>query len=116
VVAAGLAHEPLVAGGQGGVGLAGVVGGQEQRLAQAGVAVFGRAASGVGEPGAVLVRDEPRERPGRGQASEPAWVSESAANLGGEDLPDTGDRQQDVVGVGVAVAVEDPRIEASDLA
>ena len=49
VVAAGLAHEPLVAGGQGGVGLAGVVGGQEQRLTEAGVAVFGRAAGGVGE-------------------------------------------------------------------
>jgi hypothetical protein len=50
VVAAGLAHQPLVAGGKGGVGLAGVIGGQEQRLAQAGVAVFGRAAGGVGEP------------------------------------------------------------------
>jgi hypothetical protein len=115
-VAAGLAHEPLVAGGQDGVGLAGVVGGQEQRLAQAGVTVFGRAASGVGEPRGVLVRDQPRERPGRGQASEPAGVPESAADLGGEDLADTGDRQQDVVGVGVAVEVEDPLIEASDLA
>lgn len=33
VVAAGLAHEPLVAGGQGGVDLAGVIGGEKQRLA-----------------------------------------------------------------------------------
>jgi len=48
-VAAGVAHEPLVAGGKGGVGLAGVVGGEEERLAQAGVALFGRAAGGFGE-------------------------------------------------------------------
>ena len=70
-MAAGLAHEPLVAGGQGGVDLAGVVGGQEQRFAQAGVAVFGRAAAGLGEARGVLVGDEPGEGPGRGQAGEP---------------------------------------------
>jgi len=70
VVAAGLAHEPLVAGGKGGVGLAGVVGGQEQRFAQAGVALFGWAAGGLGEARGTLVRNQPGEGPGRGQAGE----------------------------------------------
>ena len=115
-MAAGLAPQSLVAGGQGGVGLAGVVGGQEQRLAEAGVAVFGRAAGGVGEARGVLVGDQPGEGPGRGQAGEPVGVAESAADLTGEDLADTGDGKQDVVGVGVAVVVEDPLIEAGDLA
>jgi hypothetical protein len=114
-VAAGLAHESLVAGGQGGVGLAGVVGGQEQRLAEAGVAVFGRAAAGLGEARGVLVGDQSGEGPGRGQAGEPLGVAEAAADLAGKDLPHTRHRQQDVVGVGVAVVVEDPLIKAGDL-
>jgi hypothetical protein len=115
VVAAGLAHEPLVAGGEGGVGLAGVIGGQEQRFAQASVALLGRAAGSVGEPGGVLVGYQPGEGSGRGQAGEPVGVAEPAADLTSEDLPHTWHRQHDVVGVGVAVAVEDPLIEAGDL-
>ena len=101
---------------QGGVGLAGVVGGQEQRFAEAGVAVFGRAADRVGEARGVLVGDQPGEGPGRGQAGEPVRVAEAAADLGGEDLAHPGHRQQDVVGVGFAVVVEDPLVEAGDLA
>jgi hypothetical protein len=58
LAAAGVADGPaggadlgwdLVAGGKGGVGLAGVIGGEEQRLAQAGVALLGRTTGGVGE-------------------------------------------------------------------
>src|SRR5215217_7433045 len=48
VVAGGVGHQPLVAGGQGGIDLAGVVSGHEQRLAQAGVALLGRATVVVG--------------------------------------------------------------------
>ena len=92
-----------------------VVGGQEQRLAEAGVAVFGRAAGGVGEACGVLVGDQSGEGSGRGQAGEPVGVAEPAADLGGEDLAHPGHRQQDVVGVGVAVVVEDPLVEAGDL-
>ena len=69
VVSAGVAHEPLVAGGQGGVGLAGVVGGLEQRLAQAGVALFGRAAGGVGEARRSSGGGRARRRTGR----RPGW-------------------------------------------
>jgi hypothetical protein len=75
-----------------------VVGGQEQRFAEAGVAVFGRAADGVGEARGALVRDQPGEGLGRGQAGEAVRVAEPAADLGGEDLADPGPRQQELVG------------------
>ena len=93
-----------------------VVGGQEQRFAQAGVAVFGRAAGGVGEARGVLVGDQPGEGPGGGQAGEPVGVAEAAADLGGEDLAHPRHRQQELLGVGVAVVVEDSLIQAGDLA
>jgi hypothetical protein len=96
--------------------LRGAIGDQEQRLAQAGVALLGRAAGGVGEARGVLVGYQPGEGPGGGQAGEPARVSDPAADLTGKDLAHTRHRQQDVVGIGVAVVVEDPLIKAGDLA
>ena len=52
--------------------------------------------------------DEPGEGPGGGQAGEPVGVAEPAADLAGEDLADTGGGEDDPVGVGLAVEVEDP--------
>jgi hypothetical protein len=75
-----------------------------------------RLRGGVDEPRGMLVRDQPGEGPGRGQAGEPVGVAEPAADLTGEDLAHPGHRQQDVVGVGVAVVVEDPLVKAGDLA
>jgi hypothetical protein len=49
VVLAGLDHEPLVAGGEGGVQAAGVVSGQQQRLAQHRVTGLGGAAVLAGD-------------------------------------------------------------------
>src|SRR4029077_3485092 len=54
-------HEPLVADGQGGGDLAGVVGGDEQGLAQAAIAGLGRSAVAVGLAGGVGGRDQPGE-------------------------------------------------------
>jgi len=62
VVAAGGAPEPLVTHCQGGIGFSGVLGRHEQRLAQAGVALFGGAAGLVGYSGGVAARKQPRER------------------------------------------------------
>jgi hypothetical protein len=53
VVFSGLDHEPVVLGGQGGVEAAGLVGADEQGLAQQRVAAFGRSAVTPGDAGGV---------------------------------------------------------------
>jgi hypothetical protein len=69
VVAAGVAYEPLVAGGELGIDSAGPVGGLEQGGAQAGVASFGGSAGMVGEPGGAPLWGRVRRRTGR----RPGW-------------------------------------------
>ena len=59
VVFAGVDHEPLVFGGQGGVDPAGLAGGHEQRLSQDRVATFGRSAVSTGQSRGVRIGTRP---------------------------------------------------------
>ena len=83
-------HEPLVADGQGGVDLAGVLGGDEQGLAQAAIAGLGRSAVAVGLAGRVGGRDQSGEGADRGQVGESCWVAESSEDLGAQTRPAPG--------------------------
>ena len=67
---ADIAHEPLVAGGELRIDLAGSVRGLEQRGSQACIPALGGPAGAVGETGAVVSGDKPGERSGPGQGRE----------------------------------------------
>ena len=54
VVFAVFHHEAVVARGQGGITVAGLISRQQERFPQAGIALLGRSADGVDHPGAVL--------------------------------------------------------------
>src|SRR6185295_16769659 len=103
------------ADGQGGVDLAGVVGGDEQGLAQAGIAGLGRSAVAVGLAGGVGGRDQPGEGADRGQVGESCWVAESSEDLGCADAAGAGYRAHDPGWVGLVVERADALVEPVDL-
>ena len=72
-------HEPVVAGGQGGVGPAGLIGGHEQGLAQRGVPGFGRCSVATAGSGGGQGGNQAGEGPGAGQGREPGGVIRNAA-------------------------------------
>jgi hypothetical protein len=93
----------------------GVVGGQEQRLAQAGVAVVGRAADRVGEARGVLVGMSPEKDRAAARLVN-RWGRRAGRGSGRRGACRHRGRKAGCGRVGVAVVVEDPLIEAGDLA
>ena len=108
-------HQAVIALGEGRVDLPRCVGRGEQRLAEQGVTGFRRSAvAGVASRG-VERWDEPGERAGAGERTEPARITEAPEDLGGVDGADAGDRAQDVRGVKSTSHHVDPLIELVDL-
>jgi hypothetical protein len=107
--------QPLVAGGQGGVDLAGVVGGEEQRLAQHVVTGLGDSGTFVAEAGLVDLGHQPGVVADRGQIPEPLGVAEPAQDGRGQGGPDPGRGGDDAGRVGLGVERGDPVLEGVDL-
>ena len=108
-------HEPVVAGGEGGVDAAGGVGGHEQGLAQRGVAGFGgwavvAAGAGGGQRG-----DQAGEGAGSGEGLEPGGVAEAGQDLGAVDEADAGHGGHDGGRVGLVEQAGELGVQVTDL-
>ena len=108
-------HEPVVAGGEGGVDPAGLVGGHEQGLPQRGVPGFGRWAVVAVNPGCGKRGDQAAEGPGAGQGPEPGWVAEAGEDLRAADRADAGHGGHDGGGIGLVQQRSDLPLQVADL-
>lgn len=115
MVLAAVDDETLVAGGEGEVDPAGLVGGQVERLAQAGVPGLGRPAVVVGDAGMVDLGDQAGEGPQTGQVGVAAQVTGPAQDPSGERDPDAGGGEHDAVRVGLLVEGLDAFFDGGDL-
>ena len=100
VVLAGVDHQPVVFGGQGGVDAAGLPGGHEQCLPQDRVAAFGRAAVSIVHTGSIEGGNQAGEGSGAGEGGEPVRVAEPSENRGCGDRGDAGCGGEDAGRVG----------------
>jgi hypothetical protein len=115
VVFAGVGHQPVVFGGQGGVEPAGVVSGEEQRLAQHGVAPFGRSTVPAGHAGGVQGGDQAGVGTDTGQRGEPSWIAKAAEDRRAGDGSNAGRGGDDAGRVGVGEQHADALVEVVDL-
>ena len=88
VVLPGCDHEPLVAGGERGVDAPRMVGGDEDRLAQCGVAAARRTAVAAAHAGGVERGDQAAEGAHAGEGAEAVRVAEAGEDLGAGDGAD----------------------------
>ena len=108
-------HEPVVAGGQGGVDAAGLVGGHEQGLAQRCVAGLGRRAVVAAGAGGGQGGDQAAERAGSGQGPEPGRVAEAGQDLRPLMAPTPGTEVMMPAGSSVVQQRGDLLLEVADL-
>ena len=112
---AGVGHEAVVFGGQGGVDAAGLAGGHEQCLPQDRVTAFGRAAVSTVETRRIKNGNQAGEGSGAGEGAEPVRVAEPPQDRGGGDRGDTGSRGDDSGRVGFTQQQRGPFVEIFDL-
>jgi hypothetical protein len=89
VVFAGIDHEAVVFGGQGGVDASGLAGGHEQCLPHDRITAFGRAAVSIVEAGGVEGGHEAGEGSSAGEGGEPVRVAEAPQDRPCSDMKDS---------------------------
>ena len=115
VVFAGVDHEPVVGGGEGGVEPSGLVGADEQGLAQQRVAAFGGSSVAPGDAGGVEGGHQSAEGADGGQGVEPGGVAEATEDDRAGDGADAGGGGEDAVRVAVADQHRDALVDFLDL-